>query len=105
MTFTEKYMKPFEGEDKSSSEVFRLGMNLAVEDLGFDSLVFYLPCDEETLRKKYSEDANFNNIPLKKWDAQAHFIGFLLKNRGVSVYSLSQRVSVLKEVARRVCGR
>ena len=103
MTFTEKYMKPFEKEGKSSSEVFQLGINLAIEDLGWDSLVFYLPRDEETLRKKYSEDKDFNNIPLKEWDTQAYFIGFILKNHGVSVYSLSQRVSVLKEVARRVC--
>ena len=103
MTFTEKYMKPFEGEGKSASEVFRLGMSLAIEDLAFDNLVFYLPCDEETLRRKSKEDKDLNNIPLKEWDTQAYFIGFLLKNRGVSSYSLSQRVSVLKEVAIRVC--
>ena len=103
MTFTEKYMKPFEGEGKSASEVFRLGMSLAIEDLGFDNLVFYLPCDEETLRRKYKQDKDLNNIPLKEWDTQAYFIGFLLKNRGVYSYSLSQRVSVLKEVARMLC--
>ena len=103
MTFTEKYMKPFEGEGKSASEVFRLGMSLAIEDLGFDNLVFYLPCDEETLQRKYKEDKDLNNIPLKEWDIQAYFIGFLLINRGVSYYSLSQRVSVLKEVARMLC--
>lgn len=103
MTFTEKYMKPFEGEGKSAGEVFELGMNLAVKDLGFDNLVSYLPCDEETLRRKYKEDKDLNNIPLKEWDKQAFLIRFLLKNRGVTVYSLSQRVSVLKKAAEMLC--
>ena len=103
MTFTEKYMKPFEGEGKSASEVFELGMSLAVKDLGFDNLILYLPCDEEILRRKYREDKDLNSIPIKKWDTQASLIRFLLKNRGVTVYSLSQRVSVLKKAAEMLC--
>lgn len=56
MTFTEKYMKPFEGEGKSSSEVFRLGINLAIEDLGFDNLVPLLPRKVNVLKKVYEWD-------------------------------------------------
>lgn len=82
MTFTEKYMKPFEGEGKSSSEVFRLGINLAIEDLGFDNLVPLLPRKVNVLKKVYEWDKYFNVMPF---------------------FSLSQKVSVLKEVARRVC--
>ena len=103
MTFTEKYMKPFEGEGKSAKEVYELGINLAVKDLGLDNLVPYLPCNEEILRRKYREDKDLNNIPIKEWDAQASLIKFLLKNRGVTVYSLSQRVSVLKKAAEMLC--
>lgn len=82
MTFTEKYMKPFEGEGKSSSEVFRLGINLAIEDLGFDNLVPLLPRKVNVLKKVYEWGKYFNVMPF---------------------FSLSQKVSVLKEVARRVC--
>ena len=60
MTFTEKYMKPFEGEGKSA------------------------------------KDKDLNSIPIKKWDMQVSLIRFLFKNLGVTVYSLSQRVSFLK---------
>lgn len=103
MTFTEKYMKPFEGEDKSASEVFRLGMSLAVEDLGFDNLVPLLPRKVDALKKVYEWDKDFNIIPLREWDYCANFVTPLLISRGVSAFSVSQKVSVLKEVARMLC--
>ena len=103
MTFTEKYMKPFEGEGKSTSEVFRLGMNLAVEDLGFDNLVPLLPRKIDALKRVYEMDKYFNLIPLEEWDFRANYVTPLLISRGVSVFSLSQKVCVLKEVARMLC--
>ena len=103
MTFTEKYMKPFEGEGKSISEVFRLGINLAIEDLGFDNLVPLLPRKIDTLKRVYEMDKYFNLIPLEEWDFCANYVTPLLISRGVSVFSLSQKVCVLKEVARMLC--
>ena len=103
MTFTEKYMKPFEGEGKSSSEVFRLGMKLAVEDLGFDNLVPLLPRKVTALKKVYERDKDFNIIPLSEWDFCANSVTPLLISCGVSAFSVSQKVCVLKEVARMLC--
>ena len=105
MTFTEKYMKPFEGEGKSSSEVFRLGINLAIEDLGFDNLVPLLPRKVDVLKKVYERDKYFNIIPLREWDFCVNSMTPLLISCGVSAFSVSQKVCVLKEVARRVCER
>lgn len=96
-------MKPFEGEGKSSSEVFRLGVNLAIEDLGFDNLVPLLPRKIDALKRVYKKDKDFNIIPLEEWDFRANYVTPLLISRGVSVFSLSQKVCVLKEVARMLC--
>lgn len=103
MTFTEKYMKPFEGKGKSTSEDFELGMNLAVEDLGFDNLVPLLPRKVDALKKVYARDKNFNIIPLSEWDFCTNSVTPLLISRGVSDFSVSQMVCVLKEVARMLC--
>lgn len=103
MTFTEKYMKPFEGEGKSVNEAFHLGINLAIEDLGFDNLVPLLPRKVTVLKKIYKRDKYFNIIPLEEWDFCANYVTPLLISRGVSAFSVSQKVCVLKEVARMLC--
>ena len=114
MSFSEKYEKPFKHE--SIEECFKHTYDKAIEEIGIDRLKLCVPFSLEVLRERYREDKNFNNIPLDLWDCYAGFTDYgytvviqesslrkLLREKGINSYTCSQGVSLLKEVARRLC--
>ena len=114
MSFSEKYEKPFKHE--SAGECFKHTYDKAIEDMGIGKLKLCVPFSLEVLREKYKEDKHFNNLPLDLWDCYAGFTDYgykvvsresslrkLLREKGINSYSCSQGVSLLKEVARRLC--
>jgi len=50
------------------------------------------------LKSAYKDDGNFNNIPLNAWDNLAACIKFKIKYA-----SLSDKVCILKEAAKKLC--
>ena len=88
-----------------------------VNGLGFNKVVDCLPFDLETIKKAIKEDVNLNNLPLAVWDEAAGFRFYgekavtvssklrdLLRENGITSYSCSQAVCILKECARMLCG-
>lgn len=87
------------------------------ELLGFDDVVKCIPFDLETLKNSYAKDPYFNNhlTPIKKWDsasgfyckgADCFYIGSdltrLYSKAGVTYFSNSDGVSLLKTVAKKL---
>lgn len=91
-------------------------MDCWIRHIGRDEIKKHLPARIPTLAKAYLDDQNLNNIDLKKWEAAAGFAGYkdsqssqpprgsgpfirLLTSKGVTEFSMSECVSVLKRVA------
>lgn len=90
-----------------------------VDLIGFDALRAFLPYSKEELQDYYAKDQDFNNTKLKDWDQAAGFrlsaslrgvpvyrctgpFYDLLWSKGVTDFTLSDCVSILKHVARRL---
>jgi hypothetical protein len=89
--------------DNGKELEWREYMARIIDKLGIDNIKPYIPCSINVIREKLAKDVHLNNIPLKKWDYAAEFIHPLLHRNGITCYSLSERVSVLKEAARILC--
>ena len=87
----------------------------AVVDLiGKDRIARLIPLSPQELSEALKKDKNLNNIPLKKWDAIAgvhpsglHYtisgeLPMLLLMNGITSFSPSELVCILKECARQV---
>lgn len=71
-----------------------------VDALGFDNVKKCLPYDLDTLKKAVKKDKHLNNLSLKTWDRTTPALSNLYRSKGVTSWSLSQSVCVLKECAR-----
>lgn len=73
-----------------------------VNAIGLHNVVAYIPATLEELTKKLKQDEYLNNIDLPKWDGSAEYPHFrrLLQGIGINVYSLADRVCILKQAAR-----
>ena len=96
-----------------------------IDLLGYENLKKFLPRSREELYKAYKKDRHFNNIPLVEWEKAAGYNSFsydeayknrhvygslprcsgaflrLLESHGVTVFSMSECVSILKHTAER----
>lgn len=86
-----------------------------VARIGRENIKKHLPVKEDALAKAWLADRNLNNVPLKHWEAAAGFEGYrhgqqgppqgsgpfidLLRSKGVTRFSMSECVSVLKHCA------
>ena len=90
-----------------------------VNKLGFENVTKYIPFGYATLQEKYEEDENFNNTELTEWLYAAGFKSYIncktqeetifqlrrglaamFTKNGITCFSPSEGVSVLKEAAR-----
>ncbi len=109
MTFTERY------GDHNTPHREKYGK--CVEELGLDTLKQIIPWSKEELAEAYEKDESFNSISIREWDRLAGFsenpnTGYIskfftplqgyLEKAGVTYYSLSELVCVLKEAARQI---
>lgn len=97
-------------------------MSRVIEKLGIDNVASYIPFELDYLKEKYKEDVHFNNTPIRIWDAASGFIPMmhnktkmqayhhfrmgiadLFVHNGITCFSPSDGVCVLKEAARRLC--
>ena len=97
-------------------------MGRVIDKLGIDSVASYIPFDLDYLKEKYKEDVHFNNTPIRIWDAAGGFVvhmhsktkvqeyhhlrmglADLFAHNGITCFSPSDVVCVLKETARRLC--
>jgi hypothetical protein len=78
-------------------------MGRVVNKIGIERIKPYIPYDMETLIKSYKGDVYFNNLSIKVWDNAAEHIHHILHANGITTYSLSDRVCILKETARLLC--
>lgn len=98
-------------------------MGRVIEKLGIENIKFYIPFEIEYLKEKVKEDVHFNNTPIKVWDNAAGYASYvnrkigvqdytrlrygvvdLFIHNGITSFSVSDGVCVLKEAARRLCG-
>ncbi len=109
MTFSEKY------GDSNVPHKEKYGN--CVADLGLDRVRSCIPWTKEELTEAYKADEHFNSLSIDLWDAAAGFrenhktgvitrlnsplMGFL-KEAGVTSWSYSELVCILKEAARQV---
>lgn len=110
--------------DTGKEVPYREYMRRVINQLGLENVKRYLPFDIEFLKEKFEEDVYFNNTPIQAWDYAAGFIpyidkktktreykqtstlfdlgGLFVKN-GITCFSPSDGVSVLKTAARILC--
>ena len=82
---------------------------------GLEEVEWYIPFDIDMLAEKYKEDRHFNNTPMKTWDYASGFredgidvvmigtgIVNLYRKYGITCYSNSDGVSILKRAAERL---
>lgn len=91
--------------DNGNELTFREYMGRVVNKIGIERIKPYIPYDMETLTKAHKRDVHFNNLSLKTWDRAAECIHYVLQPNGITTYSLSERVCILKETARLLCER
>ena len=89
--------------DNGNPVEWREYMGRVVNKLGIDDIVPYIPYDMETLENAYKADIHFNTLNIKVWDKAAEQIRPVLHRKGITAYSLSDRVCILKETARLLC--
>lgn len=99
-------------------------MRRVIDKLGIENVKRYLPYDINFLKEKFKEDVYFNNTPIRVWDYAAGFIPYinnktktqeykqtstsfdlagLFVRNGITCFSPSDGVSVLKATARILC--
>lgn len=99
-------------------------MHRIIDKLGLENIARYIPFDINYLKEKFKRDKNFNNTTMQAWDVAAGFIpqinrkthtleynqahsglAYLFTSNGITCFSVSEGVSVLKETARILCER
>lgn len=97
-------------------------MGRVIDKLGVANIKPYIPFSIEHIKEAIKEDVNLNNTKLVSWMGAAGFRSFINKktqaetivplhcglstlfvNNGITCFSPSDGVSVLKEAARRLC--
>jgi hypothetical protein len=93
-------------------------MGRVIEKLGLENIKPYIPYSLSYLKEKVEEDKHLNNTNIHRWDAAAGYstspfranidylgtgIASLFVRNGITCFSLSDGVCVLKEAARRLC--
>ena len=89
--------------DNGNPVEWREYMGRVVNKLGVDNIKPYIPYDLDTLITAYKGDVHFNNLDIEVWDKAAKYIRHILHSKGITTYSLSDRVCILKETARILC--
>ena len=98
-------------------------MRRVIEKLGLENIKRHIPFGCGFLKAKYETDTNFNNIKLNSWMLYAGFqrninrktqtetiiplrygLSNLLVANGITCFSPSECVSILKEAARMLCN-
>lgn len=99
-------------------------MRRVIGKLGLENIKPYLPFGLDYLKEKLKDDVNLNNTNIRSWDFASGFIphinrktkvleyerahggiGYLFVRNGITCYSVSDCVSVLKEAARMLVER
>lgn len=97
-------------------------MSRIIDDLGIEDIAYYIPFGYKLLEEKLKEDANINNTEYTSWLIAAGFrseinrktkaeeiiplhsgLASFLRFSGITCFSPSECVSILKETARRLC--
>lgn len=97
-------------------------MRRVIEKLGIENIKRYLPFEIEYLKEKYNKDGYFNNTPIAAWDNAAGYVSYINRKigtqdythlkygvvdlfirNGITCFSPSDGVCVLKETARILC--
>ena len=92
---------------------FQEKMDRYVRHIGRDGIRPHLPAPVNVLAREYLSDRNFNGMKLSAWERAAGYPGFkdgqggrppvpfpeLLYSRGVTCFTMSEAVSVLKHAA------
>ena len=97
-------------------------MRRVIDKLGIDNVRTYIPFDLNYLKEKYKDDIHFNNTSVRIWDAASGFMPMmhnktkaqayhhfrmgladLFIHNGITCFSPSDCVCVLKETARILC--
>jgi hypothetical protein len=91
-------------------------MRRVIDKLGLDNIKPYIPYDIEYLKEKLKEDVHLNNTELQRWDEAGGFwfrngnpyytatgLPILFRSNGITCFSPSDGVCVLKEAARMLC--
>lgn len=93
-----------------------------IDKLGLENVARYIPFDIDYLKEKLKRDKNLNNTELRMWNGAAGFIPNINKKthtldyiqthtglanlfiaNGITCFSVSDGVCVLKEAARMLC--
>jgi hypothetical protein len=91
--------------DNGNELEWRDYMARIINKLGIKNIEPYMPCSIDCIREKLQSDEHLNNIPIKYWDNKADYLHYLLQRNGITCYSLSERVCILKEAARLLCEK
>lgn len=91
--------------DNGNELEWREYMGRVVNKIGIDNIMPYIPYDMKTLNKAYKADMHLNTLDIKVWDKAAEQICHVLRRNGITIYSVSDRVCILKETARLLCER
>lgn len=93
--------------DNGNELEWRDYMARIISKLGIENIKPYIPYNITFLKDSISNgDVHFNDTTkLKYWDSAAERINPLLQHNGITCYSLSERVCILKETARILCER
>ena len=109
--------------DTGTEIPWREYMRRVIDKLGFDMVASCIPFELDYLKEKYKEDVHFNNTPIRIWDTaatgfmpQMHSKGkvkeyhhlrmglaYFFVHNGITCFSPSEGVCVLKETARILC--
>lgn len=91
--------------DKSTRETIEWHDYMArvIGKLGLENIKPYIPFGLNLVRKKLKTDEHLNNLRLKDWDNAANNLSYLFIRKGITIFSVSERVCVLKEAAIMLC--
>lgn len=80
-------------------------MARVVNRIGVNSIEPYIPFRIDDIREALKTDVYLNNLSMWKWEYAAEcMVGLMLRN-GIDIFSLSDRVCILKEAARILAKR
>lgn len=91
--------------DKSTRETIEWHDYMArvIEKLGLENIKPHIPFDLNLVRENLKTDEHLNNLRLKDWDNAANNLSYLFIRKGITIFSVSERVCVLREAARMLC--
>lgn len=109
--------------DTGQEVPWRNYMRRVIDKLGLENIKPYIPYDINYLKEKLKANVNLNNTSLNEWDNAAGFmptintatrsmnflyhrngLSGLLVSNGITSFSPSDGVCILKEAARMLCG-